>query len=134
MQDSPDPEDLIQAVAKFLREQAGPALGQAGEAALGYQARVAANMLDIARRQLLLAPAAAARELTSLQGLLGQDGDLVGLNQELADGIASGAIAPDDPGLAEHLWASTLAKLAVDQPGYETYRRLSGAATDKSSG
>ena len=36
MQDSPDPEDLIQAVAKFLREQAGPALGQAGEAALGY--------------------------------------------------------------------------------------------------
>ena len=134
MQDSPDPEDLIQAVAKFLREQAGPALGQAGEAALGYQARVAANMLDIARRQLLLAPAAAARELTSLQGLLGQDGDLAGLNQALADGIASGAIAPDDLGLAEHLWASTLAKLAVDQPGYETYRRLSGAAADKSSG
>jgi hypothetical protein len=134
MQDSPDPEDLIQAVAKFLREQAGPALGQAGEAALGYQARVAANMLDIARRQLLLAPAAAARELTSLQGLLGQDGDLAGLNQALADGIASGVIAPDDLGLAEHLWASTLAKLAVDQPGYETYRRLSGAAADKSSG
>ena len=134
MQDSPDPEDLIQAVAKFLREQAGPALGQAGEAALGYQSRVAANMLDIARRQLLLAPAAAARELTSLQGLLGQDGDLAGLNQKLAEGIASGAIAPDDPGLAEHLWASTLAKLAVDQPGYETYRRLSGAAADKSSG
>lgn len=134
MQDSPDPEDLIHAVAKFLREQAGPALGQAGEAALGYQARVAANMLDIARRQLLLAPAAAARELASLQGLLGQDGDLAGLNQELAEGIASGAMAPDDPGLAEHLWASTLAKLAVDQPGYETYRRLSGAAADKSSG
>ena len=134
MQDSPDPEDLIQAVAKFLREQAGPALGQAGEAALGYQARVAANMLDIARRQLLLAPSAAARELTSLQGLLGQHGDLAVLNQQLAQAIASGAMAPDDPGLAEHLWASTLAKLAVDQPGYETYRRLSGAAADKSSG
>ena len=134
MQDSPDPEDLIQAVAKFLREQAGPALGQAGEAALGYQARVAANMLDIARRQLLLAPAAADRELNSLQALLDQDGDLPGLNQRLAQAIASGDIAPDNPALAEHLWASTLAKLAVDQPGYETYRRLSGAAPDKSSG
>jgi len=134
MQDSPDPEDLIQAVARFLREQAGPALGQAGEAALGYQARVAANMLDIARRQLLLAPAAADRELASLQVLLGQDGDLPGLNQGLAQAIASGDIAPDHPALAEHLWASTLAKLAVDQPGYETYRRLSGAAPDKSAG
>jgi hypothetical protein len=134
MQDSPDPEDLIQAVARFLREQAGPALGQAGEAALGYQARVAANMLDIARRQLLLAPAAADRELASLQVLLGQDGDLPGLNQGLAQAIASGDIAPDHPALAEHLWTSTLAKLAVDQPGYETYRRLSGAAPDKSAG
>ena len=134
MQDSPHPEDLIQAVARFLRDQAGPALGQAGEAALAYQARVAANMLDIARRQLQLAPAAAARELASLQVLLGQDGDLPGLNQRLAEGIASGEIAPGSPGLSDHLWASTLAKLAVDQPGYETYRRLTGAAPGKPAG
>ena len=31
------------------------------------------------------------------------------------------------PGLAEHLWQTTLDKLAVDQPGYDSYRRESAA-------
>ena len=47
--------------------------------------------------------------------------------------VSGGAATSDqrlddqDPALRAHLWASTLAKLAVDQPGYETYRRLSAA-------
>ena len=53
------------------------------------------------------------------------------LNQGLADGIANGRFAPDHPGLAEQLWLTTLAKLAVDQPGYDTYRRFTDAAPDK---
>lgn len=134
MQDAPRPDQLLEAVMRFLRDDALPALTRHGEATLAYQARVAANMLDIARRELLLAPAADAAELARLQALVGEPGDpgqgadLATLNRRLADRIASGQIDTDTPGLADHLWASTLAKLAVDQPGYETYRRLSGAA------
>ena len=134
MQDSPSPEQLLAAVARFLRDEAGPALAGAGQGALAYQARVAANMLDTVRRQGLLAPAADAAELARLQALLGSRdrdagaGSLPALNPRLADSIAAGALTLDTPGLADHLWHTTLAKLAVDQPGYETYRRL--AATD----
>ena len=134
MQDSPSPEQLLAAVARFLRDEAGPALAGAGQGALAYQARVAANMLDTVRRQGLLAPAADAAELARLQALLGSRdsdagaGSLPALNQRLADSMAAGALTLDTPGLADHLWHTTLAKLAVDQPGYETYRRLT--ATD----
>ena len=131
MQDAPHPEQLLEAVVRFLRDEALPALGRHGEGALAYQARVAANMLDIVRREVVLAPAADAAERAGLQALVGRPGeaaDLATLNRRLADGIADGTLHAATPGLADHLWRSTLAKLAVDQPGYETYRRLTGAA------
>ena len=127
MQDAPHPEQLLAAVARFLRDDALPALARHGEGALAYQARVAANMLDIARRELVNAPADDAAELARLQALVGTPGeaaDLGQLNRRLAESIADGTLAADTPGLADHLWATTLAKLAVDQPGYETYRRM----------
>jgi hypothetical protein len=30
------------------------------------------------------------------------------------------------PGLADHLWQTTMAKLAVDQPNYASYKRELG--------
>jgi hypothetical protein len=44
----------------------------------------------------------------------------------LAGKIASGEADLRTPGLAEHLWQTTLAKLAVDQPNYAAYRRELG--------
>ena len=131
MQDSPSPGQLLQAVTRYLREEAGPALARAGDGALAYQAKVAANMLDIAGRQIDRAPAEQAAEGARLQALLGDAGSLEALNQCLAERIASGELAAGQPGLAEHLWLTTLAKLAVDQPGYDSYRRLADAAPDK---
>ena len=131
MQDAPSPEQLLQAVARYLRDEAGPALARAGDGALAYQAKVAANMLDIAGRQLAHAPAEQAAEVARLQALLGESGSLADLNRRLTERIVSGALAPDQPGLVDHLWLTTLAKLAVDQPGYDTYRRLTSAAPDK---
>jgi hypothetical protein len=134
MYDSPTPEELLAAVARYLRDDAGPVLGasgpQANGAALAYQARVAANMLDTVRRQGLLAPVAEAAERARLQALLGADvppdpqghrADLARLNQRLTDRIADGTLGLATPGLAEHLWCTTLDKLAVDQPGYASY-------------
>lgn len=120
MQDQPAPDDLLAAVAAFLREQASPQL--AGQAA--FHARVAANALDIVRRQLALAPPAEADEWRRLRTLLQADGSLAELNAALCRRIADGAIDLQTPGLQAHLWRTTLDKLAVDQPGYETYRRM----------
>jgi hypothetical protein len=124
MHDTPAPDDLLDAVARFLREQAAPQLQ--GQAA--FHARVAANALDIVRRQLALAPAAQREEQAQLCQLLGVQGGLQELNALLCQRIAAGAITFDTPGLMAHLWQVTLQKLAVDQPGYETYRRMLAVA------
>ena len=50
------------------------------------------------------------------------EGILVSLNTELSHRIAEGAMGLETPGLADHLWATTLAKLAVAQPTYAAYR------------
>ena len=126
MQDSPNPEQLLAAVARFLRDEAGPALGRSGQDALAYNARVAANMLDIVSRQLQLAPSADADEGARLRVLLNDpvsSDDLDRLNQRLAERIAQGDPGTDPQALTEHLWRTTLAKLAVDQPSYATYRQ-----------
>jgi hypothetical protein len=120
MQDLPAPDDLLAAVTAFLREQALPQLR--GQAA--FHARVAANALDIVRRQLVLAPLAEADEGQRLRALLQSDGNLAELNAALCQRIADGTIGLDTPGLLPHLWRTTLDKLAVDQPGYETFRRM----------
>ncbi len=125
MQDLPNPEQLLAAVARFLRDDAGPALARHGDHALAYQARVAANMVDTVARQTTLGPVADAAERRRLQALLGlpDEADLAALNRRLASRIADGALSSNHPGLADHLWATTLAKLAVDQPAYDTHQR-----------
>jgi hypothetical protein len=61
--------------------------------------------------------------LTRLVKLLGENGSLVDLNRKLADSIATGAVDLRTSGLADHLWQTTMDKLAVDQPNYASYRR-----------
>jgi hypothetical protein len=50
-------------------------------------------------------------------------GSLADLNRALADRIAKAEVDLQTPGLADHLWRTTLDKLAVDQPNYASYRR-----------
>ena len=118
MQDQPTPSEIIGAVAQFLKAVVAPQTS----GALSFQARVAANALEMMRRQLDLAPAADAAEHARLVALLGRDGDLFDLNTELARRIEAGLADLSTPGLADHLWATTLAKLAVDQPTYAAYQ------------
>jgi hypothetical protein len=120
MQDLPAPDDLLAAVAAYLREHAAPQLH--GQAA--FHARVAANALDIVRRQLAQAPAAEADEQVRLRALLQTDGSLADLNALLCRRIADGTLGTATPGLLPHLWRTTLDKLAVDQPGYDSYARV----------
>ena len=118
MQDEPRPTEILAAVARFLREAAAPA----ASGHLAFNLRVCANALEMSRRQIENDPPAAANEQARLVGLLKTEGDLATLNVELCRRIAAGEMDLTTPGLAEHLWAVTLAKLAVDQPTYWGYR------------
>ncbi len=128
MRERPAPEEIATAVADFLRSP--PAPGEEGRHA--FHARVAANALDIVAREVAQSPAALEAESERLRALLGEDADGETLNQTLCVRIASGAVAPDDPALLDHLWRTTLDTVAIDQPKYATYRRVL-AATDGAS-
>ena len=122
MQDPPTVTELLDATAAFLRDVAVPQLS--GHAS--FHARVAANALDLIKRELELRPAAERNEHTRLQSLLHTEGSLDDLNALLSRRIAAGELALQSPGLAAHLWATTLAKVAIDQPMYASYRRETG--------
>ena len=119
MQDEPRPVELTKAVADFLREDIAPLVS--GQNA--FRLRVAINALDLVTRQLTLATASDAAEAERLRKLLAMQGSLFELNRALADKIAKGEVDLQTAGLAEHLWQTTMDKLAVDQPGYTAYRR-----------
>lgn len=129
MHDAPSPQQIVEAVGGYLRDEAMPALASGhGDASVAHHARVAANLLAIAQRELAEDPAVAAGERARLQALLGSpQTDIAALTRQLCEAIAGGTIGQHTPGLSEHLWLTTLAKLAVDQPRYDTYRRHSGA-------
>ena len=119
MQDDPTPVELVAAVADFLRHQIAPTLG--GHA--GFKLRVGINALDLVVRQLTLSGASDAAEHARLVQIMGLQGTLADLNRDLAQGLAGGEIDPHGPGVADHLWRTTMEKLAVDQPTYASYRR-----------
>jgi hypothetical protein len=122
MQDEPTPIELIKAVADFLRNEITPAI--TGHNA--FKLRVGINALDLVTRQLALAEAGDAAEAARLKQLLGMEGSLIELNRALADRIAKGELDLQTPGLTEHLWQTTMDKLAVDQPNYASYKRELG--------
>lgn len=119
MQDEPTPIELLESVAQFLRESVMPETS----GRTNFLVRVAANAVDVVRRQLELTPAADAAELARLKSILGTEGDLASLNALLCERVEQRRIDLNTPGLADHLWQTTLAKLAVDQPQYAAYAR-----------
>jgi hypothetical protein len=122
MQDEPTPTELIKAVADFLRNEITPAIS--GHNA--FKLRVGINALDLVTRQLALESHGNAAEVTRLSQLLAMQGSLGELNRALADRIANGEVDLQTPGLANHLWQTTMDKLAVDQPNYASYKRELG--------
>ena len=119
MQDLPRPETLLAAVAAFLRAEIAPHINGAAN----FQLRIAINALELVARQLVLTPGSDAAELQSLERLFGRTGTLDELNATLCGAIADGSAKLERRELQRHLWSTTMAKLAVDQPSYATYKR-----------
>lgn len=110
MQDRPTAAELLNEVASFLEELVPTLNGP-----VQHQARVAANLTRIVEREVQLAPDADARELAALQQLLGHDGDLVSLNEELATRLANNELHRDAlPVLIDVVTD----KLAINKPGH----------------
>jgi len=122
MQDEPTPAELIKAVADFLRNEITPVI----KGHNAFKLRVGINALELVTRQLVLEQGSDAAEAARLSKLLGMPGSLGELNRALADRIANGEMDLQTPGLADHLWQTTMAKLAVDQPNYASYKRELG--------
>src|SRR3979411_164198 len=122
MQDEPTPEELIKAVADFLRNDIAPMIS--GHNA--FKLRVSINALDLVTRQLALESRSDAAEGSRLSQVLGRQGSLGELNRVLAERIAKNSVDLQTPGLADHLWQTTMDKLAVDQPNYGSERREVG--------
>lgn len=119
MQDHPSAEAILDIAIAHLRDNVLPGL----EARAKFDMRVTLNALQLVRRTLALQPAGDAAERRRLEALLGERGDLETLNRSLCARISSGAFDLATPGLAEHLHATALEKLAIDQPTYTAYRQ-----------
>ncbi|MGF1454312.1 MAG: DUF6285 domain-containing protein [Alphaproteobacteria bacterium] len=128
MEDSPTARELVTAVREFIEERLAPTL----EGHTAFHARVAVNALGIVERQLDQGPGAEAREHERLKTLLGEDADLASLNQSLALAIRDGRLSLDDPALIDHLRATTVDKVMIDQPRYSGLRDALAAGLDGS--
>lgn len=119
MQDQPSPAAILAIAIAHLRDNVLPGL----DARAKFDMRVTLNALQLVQRSLELQPASDAAELERLKTLLGAEGGLEQLNRELCARIHSGAADLSTPGLAAHLRATAMEKLAIDQPSYAAYRQ-----------
>ncbi|MAT92748.1 MAG: aminoglycoside phosphotransferase [Halioglobus sp.] len=114
----PMPAELIEGVAAFLKEELAPDLDPHRQ----FLARVGANSLRIAQRELLYGAELARAEHEQLRQLLDASGDLDALRRELSARLRDD-LPLDTPGLADHLRQTVAGRLFVDQPRYWALRR-----------
>ena len=119
MQDDPSTLAVLDAAIGHLRENVLPKLDTRGQ----FEMRVTMSALSLVRRTLALTQQSDEAERLRLEELLGKTGDLATLNAALCARVREGAADLRTAGLFEHLYATAVEKLAVDQPNYSAYKR-----------
>ncbi len=112
----PDAPTLLKAAITYLEDELMPTL----DGYHRFKTRVTVNVLSTLRRELELRDAQAAAERARLAAILGHDGDVEALSNELSERIRSGAIAIDDPALRAHVRQSLADALAINNPKWLT--------------
>jgi hypothetical protein len=135
VQPRPRADELLATVAEVLERDLVPALSGPAQ----HHARVAASLVGIVERELRLGPAAQAREVEVLRGLLGttddtatdhtatdhtaSEDDVVALRTRLAAELRAGMA--DDPARAAEIWPALMelvrADLAISKPGHDSW-------------
>jgi hypothetical protein len=108
--DTPSAAELLDAVREFLESDVLPAT----EGRVRFHTRVAANVVAMVARELVLGPEQSAAHRTRLAGL-GVHSDA-----ELAAAIRSGALDARADEVRAAVRATVADKLAVANPGYRT--------------
>ena len=114
----PRNDELLVSVRDFLREDVMAATSGRTQ----FMARVAANSLDILLRDMSLGPALREAEQHRLVAVMGHEGSREALRWELVAKLRDGSMPLDQTGLVEHLRATVIGELAVDQPNYSGYK------------
>lgn len=107
----PSASDLLSGVIAYLEQELLPPL----DGRHRFHVRVAANALNIVKRELELGPALDAAERERLIALLHLEASDDALNRELVRRIRDGMI-PDDDALMDHLLRSVRDALAINNP------------------
>jgi hypothetical protein len=117
MNGHPPATELLASVSRFLRDELLPSLSSAQ----AFNLRVSINAIDLVRREIEQRDAADKREHRRLAKLLDSYAELDVLRKQLCEKIARGEITLDQPALREHLRATVVDRLAIDQPTYSAY-------------
>lgn len=118
MKPHPPATELLASVSRFLRDELLLSL----KGAQAFNLRVSLNAIDLVRREIEQQGGTDKRECRRLAELLDSDAELEKMRKELCEKIARGEMTLDHPGLREHLRATAIDRLAIDQPTYSAYR------------
>ena len=116
--DRPTAAELLSAVHEHLTKHLAPTL--TGQPA--FHLRVATNALAIVERTMTEGNALDESELSRLQEILNEDGDLLELNESLGKTIRSGNLHDKDDEILAHLRQTSIDKLKLANPRYMTPR------------
>ena len=119
MSGTPSASELIEAVRLFLAEIEAALTGRQA-----FHAKVAGNVLALVGREL--ATPAAPAERAALLALTGLEGPTAELRAALCARLRDGRASVETPGLVDALLAAATAQMAVDNPRYATFQRLTG--------
>jgi hypothetical protein len=114
--DRPTATELLESVAEFIEVKVIPGLDNA----TAFYSRVALNVLAIVSREVEQGGSFRAEEAERLMSLLSTSADLESMNKTLAEKISLGELDYSSAEVTDHLWETTLAKLAIDNPNYST--------------
>jgi aminoglycoside phosphotransferase (APT) family kinase protein len=114
----PMPAELLESVRSFLKTE----VATKTDSHTGFMARVAANSLGIAQRELLHGTELAAAERARLGGLFKQELDLHAGRWQLVQALRDD-LPLDTGGLADHLRKTVAGQLSIDQPRYSALQQ-----------
>ena len=112
--DMPRIDELLASVTDFLRQD----VMSNTQGRTNFLARVASNSLDIVQREVALGKTCIANESQRLIELFACEKSLVDLRWRLVNGLRDESIGLDLPGLSDHLRATVVNQIAIDQPRY----------------
>ncbi len=127
MAERPDAAEILDIVASFLRQKLMPALPER----LAFECRLAANVVDLVKREITLCGQNELAEVARLRILLNRDGTRDILVADFADRLRRGELSPAMQLVSEHLWVTAIDKLLIDQPGYASLLKVTEANTVK---